>query len=105
MYIAKPPLYKAKIGKREEYLVDEFAFKKFLFDWARENLTFNTDDRTLPSAEWAMLLDNITTYEAALDKLCCILFWFNEAISFNLYRCAKHKHKDVVIYSIHKVPI
>jgi len=92
LYIAKPPLYKAKIGKKEEYLVDEFAFKKFLFDWARENLIFNTDDRTLPAAEWAMLLDNVTIYEAALDKLCCIPFKLVSTQAHKLLQfCNEHK--------------
>ena len=39
LYIAQPPLYKAKIGKKEEYLKDERSFKKFLFDWAADNTT------------------------------------------------------------------
>ena len=37
LYIAQPPLYKAKIGKKEEYLKDERSFKKFLFDWVRDH--------------------------------------------------------------------
>ena len=40
LYIAQPPLYKAKIGKKEEYLKDERSFKKFLFDWARDHATY-----------------------------------------------------------------
>src|SRR3989338_7628764 len=39
LYIAQPPLYKAKIGKKEQYLKDDNAFKQFLFDWAREQTT------------------------------------------------------------------
>ena len=37
LYIAQPPLFKAKIGKKEQYLKDEKALKQFLIEWAREN--------------------------------------------------------------------
>ena len=40
LYIAKPPLYKAKIGKKEQYLKDEKSFNQFLFDWVREQAVY-----------------------------------------------------------------
>src|SRR5579863_1216328 len=46
LYIAQPPLYKAKIGKKEQYLKDDIAFIQFLFDWAKEQtmLTVNSKE-------------------------------------------------------------
>ena len=44
LYIAQPPLYKAKIGKKEEYLKDERSFKKFLLDWARDHAMYLSID-------------------------------------------------------------
>src|SRR5947209_8192869 len=37
LYIAQPPLYKAKVGKTERYLKDEHALDAFLMDRAVEN--------------------------------------------------------------------
>src|SRR5207237_7397453 len=45
LYIAQPPLYKAKIGKKEQYLKDDKALKGIIFDWAKEQSTLIINDK------------------------------------------------------------
>ncbi|MDD2272241.1 MAG: DNA topoisomerase (ATP-hydrolyzing) subunit B [Desulfuromonadaceae bacterium] len=48
LYIAQPPLYKVKRGKREQYLRDEHAMQEFLLQEGSEDLTLHLEkgDRT-----------------------------------------------------------
>ncbi len=62
LYIAQPPLYKAKIGKKEQYLKDERAFNDFLVDWAKEQLTLTTDSKPFVEKDWSMLLNDVMAY-------------------------------------------
>lgn len=70
LYIAQPPLYKAKLGKKEQYLKDERAFRGFLLDWAQDQLTLTIEGETLHQNVWRNLLDQVTIYENALEKIC-----------------------------------
>jgi len=68
LYIAQPPLYKAKIGKTEKYLKDDTAFKNFLFDWAQEHLTLILNGKEIPFDEWKNLLNDIDVYQRQLHE-------------------------------------
>ncbi len=70
LYIAKPPLYKAKIGKKEQYLKDETAFKSFLFEWSYDQLLLTLDGQEVSGSLWKQLLLDVTSYEIVLAKLC-----------------------------------
>jgi DNA gyrase subunit B len=67
LYIAQPPLYKAKIGKKSEYLKDEKSFRKFLFDWARDNTTLAVKGSEVSEATWHTTLDTLLAYYDELD--------------------------------------
>jgi DNA gyrase subunit B len=48
LYIAQPPLYKAKKGKKIVYLKDDKALTEFLFDHGARKLLIEADGRTSP---------------------------------------------------------
>ena len=66
LYIAQPPLYKVKIGKREQYLKDDKEFKTFLYDWAREQTTLFVGNKELSVEQWKTTLDDLIVYEEKL---------------------------------------
>lgn len=68
LYIAQPPLYKAKLGKKEQYLKDESGFRKFLSEWTQENTTLAVEGNELSASEWNEILNALTNYEELLEK-------------------------------------
>jgi len=69
LYIAQPPLYKAKVGRVERYLKDDSELKRFLFDWAETNAELLIDSKKFSTLDWKDFLDNILTYENTLIRL------------------------------------
>jgi DNA gyrase subunit B len=69
LYIAQPPLYKAKIGKKEQYLKDERAFNQFLFDWVREQASLTVNNKPVERSLWHTILDTAVSYTDRLDQV------------------------------------
>lgn len=69
LYIAQPPLYKAKLGKKEQYLKDDRAFKDFLYDWAQEQMVVTIDGKALEPAKWQQVIVDIKNFEYRLMEV------------------------------------
>jgi DNA gyrase subunit B len=69
LYIAQPPLYKAKIGKKEQYLKDDAAFINFLFDWAQEQTTLYIANKEIDAQTFAQILTDIQEYDTKLNSI------------------------------------
>lgn len=82
LYVAQPPLYKAKIGKKEQYLKDDHALKAFLFDWARDQLTLQVGKKTYEAAEWQSVLEELIIYDAKIEEIA-------KSFSLTYEQCAK----------------
>ena len=67
-YIAQPPLYKAKIGKKSQYLNNDIELRKFIFHWAEENMLAGSGKTAYKEAQFTELLDQLLTYENALRE-------------------------------------
>jgi DNA gyrase subunit B len=68
LYIAQPPLYKVKLGKKEQYLKDDKCFKRFLIDWAKEQTTLAIDNKVLETKIWHSHLEGALAYDEQLAK-------------------------------------
>jgi DNA gyrase subunit B len=67
LYIAQPPLYKAKIGKKEQYLRDDKMLQQFLFDWTREHTTLSVQEQTYSATKWNQVLQDLAAYDRELS--------------------------------------
>ena len=71
VYIAQPPLYKAKRGRSERYLKDEQARDDYLLDLALANANVTAEGATAPieDLELRRLLHSATGYSRVLERL------------------------------------
>jgi DNA gyrase subunit B len=66
LYIAQPPLYKIKIGKKEQYLKDEKSFTEFLYEWAQEQTSLASSTKELENKVWHKILKDLQIFENRL---------------------------------------
>ena len=70
LYIAQPPLYKAKRGKSEVYLKDDAALDEFLIDASLEDLVFTLHDGAQQAGpHLRTTIDNARAVKQLLDPL------------------------------------
>jgi DNA gyrase subunit B len=72
LYIAQPPLYKAKVGKHTEYLKDDNALKQFLINWAQDHTTLDIGGNAVEPSVWITLLKDLALYEKQLEHVSTV---------------------------------
>jgi DNA gyrase subunit B len=71
LYIAQPPLYKIKRGKKEQYLKNEAALQNYLLEEGTENMTLTLDggERALRGKQIIPILKQVIDYRTVFDKV------------------------------------
>jgi len=71
LYIAQPPLYKVKKGKKEQFLKDDDALQRFLRDGGTDGLIVRAAGSSVPltGEPLARLVDELGRFRALLHKL------------------------------------
>ena len=62
VYIAQPPLYKVKRGKKEEYIKDEKSMFRYLMRMGTNDVHVTMGERTIEGRELTKLLEQTTEY-------------------------------------------
>jgi DNA gyrase subunit B len=69
VYIAQPPLYKVKKGKKEEYIKDEKAMFRYLMRQATNDVVITAGDKTIEGAKLAKVLEQTTEFKNYSERL------------------------------------
>ena len=68
IYIAQPPLYKVKRGKKEEYIKDEKAMLRYLMRMGTNDVEITAGDKTVAGKELAKALEQTTEYKTYFGR-------------------------------------
>ncbi len=69
VYIAQPPLYRCKVGKKEFYVKDEKQMREFLINKGLDGFEPIVDGKKLPKEEFKRIVNKLLVYENMVDKL------------------------------------
>jgi DNA gyrase subunit B len=68
VYIAQPPLYKVKRGKKEEYIKDEKLFFSYLMRMGTNDVQITSAGRTVEGRELSKMLEQTTDYRSYFSR-------------------------------------
>lgn len=68
LYIAQPPLYKAKKGQKEQYLKNEAELNEYLMRTGLEGIAVKSSTGTLPGSQIASAVKNAARYRRMIEK-------------------------------------
>lgn len=68
VYIAQPPLYKVKRGKKEEYIKDEKSMFRYLMRMGTNDVQIHTNGKILEGRELAKTLEQTTEFNNYFDR-------------------------------------
>ncbi len=69
IYIAQPPLYRCKIGKKEFYVKDEKQMKEFLVNKGVEDFTPIVEGSSIEKSEFKKVVNKLLVYENMVERL------------------------------------
>lgn len=69
VYIAQPPLYKVKRGKKEEYIKDEKAMFRYLMRMGTDDVSVRSGERIIEGRELSKGLELTTEYKSYSERL------------------------------------
>jgi DNA gyrase subunit B len=67
LYIAQPPLFKVKKGKKERYVQNETELQDMLFDIAADEVELSIGEKLLKGKSLLPVLKRISSYEKLID--------------------------------------
>src|SRR4029079_4571383 len=70
VYIAQPPLYKVKRGKKEEYIKDEKGMFRYLMRQATADVSVSSDGKSVEGRELSKTLEQTVEYKTYSEKFC-----------------------------------
>lgn len=68
IYIAQPPLYKVKRGKKEEYIKDEKSMLRYLMRMGTNDVQITTNGRSIEGRELAKTLEQTIEYKKYFSR-------------------------------------
>ncbi len=74
IYLAQPPLYKVKRGKKEEYIKDESSMFRYMMRMATNDLSVSSNGRTFEGREISKALEQTVEYKRYSERFARRLF-------------------------------